>query len=60
MCEVLLVPMMLPNDLSKLKFLQPVSIMSLLPLGSFVACSSWYSAASAATITRAVRLQETW
>lgn len=27
---VLLVPMMLPNDLSKLKFLQPVSIMSLL------------------------------
>ena len=29
-CEVLLVPMMLPNDLSKLKFLQPVSIMSLL------------------------------
>ena len=33
-------PMMLPSDLSKLKFLQPVSIMSLLQLGS----SIWHGA----------------
>ncbi|CAE7290755.1 avt5 [Symbiodinium natans] len=34
---VLLVPMMLPSDLSKLKFLQPVSIMSLLYMSFVVA-----------------------
>ncbi|CAL1160590.1 unnamed protein product [Cladocopium goreaui] len=40
---VLLVPMMLPSDLSKLKFLQPVSIMALVYMSVVVAVECPYS-----------------